>query len=342
MKFLRTKYRYSTLPRKVAIGLLLLLVNWGWGLEKGIALSPPIEELSGNLGRIISVEGIVKVRRNNEVYPAEEAFKIYKGDIITTDRLSHVTLLYLHEIAEISENQEVTITDEIPSLERGGLAKLRNVLHAAYINLEATLFPPPILSSPGASRKWLPFAEERIIDLVNPVATKIMTPYPCFKWLPIQGVEEYECIIFDGAGRVLWRCITNHTELTYPHEAPSLSSDEYYFWQVRRADKRQEYTPSEDLYIPYGIAYFSIMNPEKVAEIKETVREVEQNIRAEDEVSTLLLSIYYEKQELYEEALRHYESLIHIFPKNTIYKNMRAHLYLKIGRKWAAAKLLED
>ena len=329
------------MKRAILVSLVLNMCLW---------FSP--EEIASSSGEeplavIISIEGTVTIRRRHESRPstAKEEDQLYRGDIITTTPLSHVTLLYLHEkLIRIPEKQEVEITDKLSIPEPGRFDKLKYVLSAAYTGMKSSLFPRPISSSPGAARKWLRLLEAEIIDLVTPVATKVMTPYPHFKWLPLQRIGKYEIVIFDGLGDVMWSHETTKIELDYPKEAPTLIPGEYYFWRVNGVDGNyRESDPRKNLYVTFGMAYFTVMHEKEITEINKNVEEAKQVIGPhQDEIFNLLLGIYYEKKQLYGEAQEEYQKLIKLKPTNGIYRKMLANLYGKIGRKWAAVKLLEE
>ena len=94
------------------------------------------------------------------------------------------------------------------------------------------LFPEPVLTAPGAARKW-DYLQAAIVDLVAPAATNVLTRQPHFQWLPLPGATQYELTLFDGLNTILWSQTTTETELVYPPEAPALVPGDYYFWQVK-------------------------------------------------------------------------------------------------------------
>lgn len=298
-----------------------------------------------SLAIVISIEGTVKIRSRNNTFLAEEELELYDGDVVMTDRLSQAILLYLgEEILQIPEDKTLKISPELSLPDAGKFSELRNVLSAAYVGIKSSLFPGPMLSSPGASRKWTNLRETEIVDLVMPVSTKVMTQYPHFVWLPLSGVKTYEIVVFDGLGRVVWRHKTSQTELFYPQEAPALLPEEYYFWQVTGVDGQAgERSLLQNVYARCGMGYFTVMSEKEIIKVKQHVKEATQLIGiAQDEMSSLLLGIYYEKNQLYGEAQKGYEMLVTLHPSNPIYKKMLAHLYVKIGRKWVAADILKS
>lgn len=340
MKFPVKNNGYATLIKRVLL-VYLVIHTCLWNFLEEKAFSSQEESLAV----IISVEGTAKIRSRNQGRLAEEELELYEGDVIITDRLSHVILLYLgEEFIHIPEEKTLKITAELSIPDQGKWAKLKYVLSAAYTGITSSLFPEPVLSSPGAPRKWLRLLEAEIIDLVTPVATKVMTCYPHFKWLPLEGMRKYEITIFDGLGHVIWRHETTKPEFTYPEEAPVLIPGEYYFWQVREVDEKDSTSNLlRNLYLTFEMAYFTVMHEEEIEEVKKTIKEARQIIgTTQDETFNLLLGIYYEKKQLYGKAQEEYEKLVRLKPTNDIYKNMLANVYVKVGRKWAAANLLQE
>ncbi len=341
MKLLLKNDKYLMRIKRVVI-VFLAINTCFWCVLTDIAFS----SAETPLAVIISVEGTVNLRRKNKTHLAKEEIELYEGDVITTDRLSRVTLLYLgEELIHIPEEKTLRMsTDELSVPEQGKLAKLKYVLSAAYTGMKSSLFPQPALSSPGAARKWLHLLEAEIIDLLMPVATKVITPYPRFTWRPLQGIKKYEVIISDGSGQVIWRHETTRTEFDYPQKAPALIPGEYYFWQVKGGDANyRESDPRENLYLTFGLAYFVVMYDEDIQDVKKSVEEAKQVIGSDqDEIFNLLLGMYYEKNQLYGEAQEEYQKLMTRKPANDIYRKMLANLYVKIGRKWAATELLQE
>ncbi|MCP4403843.1 MAG: hypothetical protein GY801_41875 [bacterium] len=322
---------------KKVLFLLFAFNIFGWVSPVKMAFSSDGQPLAV----VISVEGTAKIRSRNTSYPATEKIELYEGDVITTDRLSRVILLYLgEELIRIPEEKKLRITAaELSVPEQGTFAELKYILSAAYTGMKSSIFPQPVLSSPGAARKWLRLREAEIIDLLQPVATKVLTSSPHFKWLPLKGVKTYELTLVDGLGDVIWRHETTRTELAYPKEAPVLVPEQYYFWRVRRADETAWESHSWDtVYLTTEMAYFTVMHEERREEIRQQIKEARQVVgTTQDEVFHLLLGLYYEKKQLYGEAQGEYQTLLTLQPANEIYKHMLASLYIKIGRKWAAA-----
>lgn len=345
MKLLAKRDIRVTFILRVIFVYLILNISL-WISPKGMVFSAK-NSLKDPVAIIISVTDLVEIRKKDETIPikAEQGAFLYEGDTITTGDPAHITLFhYLHEnLIRIPKNKKnIKITRDLP--EQGKLAELKYILKATYVGIKSSLFPQPVLSSPGAVRKWRLLKEAEIVDLLTPVATKVMIRYPHFIWLPLQGIKKYEIIIFDGLGHVLWRHETIKTEIDYPKDAPILIPGEYYFWQVKGVD--ESYSESDrrkNLYLTLGITYFTVMHKEEIEEIKKEIKEAKQIIGStQDEIFNLLLGIYYEKKQLYPEAQEEYEKLVRLNPANNIYKNILANLYIKIGRKWAAADLLQE
>jgi hypothetical protein len=201
----------------------------------------------------------------------------------------------------------------------------------------------------GGAARWQHLQKAEIVDLVAPVATNVLTRQPRFRWLPLQGVDQYELTVFDGLSNRLWCQTTTGTELPYPHppDAPELVPGEYYFWQVKgvagskekEANPFQEQNLFKNIYATYGMTYFTVLPEEEIATINQEVAEAHQLMESpQDELFHLLLGIYYEKKQLYGEAQTEYEKLQTDHPQNDLYKKILAHLYVTIGRKWAAAE----
>ena len=220
---------------------------------------------------------------------------MYEGDVITTDRLSRVSLLYQdEELIQIPEETTLKITAEKLSLpEQEKSVRLKHVLSAAYVGLKSSLFPPPVLSSPGAARKWLRLTEAEVIDLVTPAATKVMTAYPQFEWVSLEGARRYELTVLDGLGRIVWKYQTTEPKINYPQNAPALVSGDYYFWQVKPwMAMRRRATDGKIYYATVGLTYFIVMPEEEVAEIQRTVAEAKQIAGTPpDETLTVLVAV---------------------------------------------------
>ena len=141
-----------------------------------------------------------------------------------------------------------------------------------------------------------------IPTVLFPRATKIITNRPTFEWVSVVGASSYKAMLIDlynSDENIYWETAVDTNKLDYPKDVNPLQINTQYLLEVIAYVEGQEFSSKEEDAV--GIS-FSLLDPEKIDELQDNKRKLEQ-LKLDPHAQNFLEAKLYAKYELYQEAL---------------------------------------
>jgi hypothetical protein len=208
-----------------------------------------------------------------------------------------------------------------PRLPRRALAGLRDELHAGRMG--------------GASLRGGP--GKASLPVLTPLpGSVVLTGRPDLSWPAVPGAEGYAVQLATGpAGPEevrLWRVETKENHLPFPEKQPALKEFEHR-WAVTARLKGGE----DKQVVDPGVATFTVALPSE----RKLLAALKPLAQSSDVADLLLAASTYESRKAYGEALRLYERLAGLLPREPCLQEALANYYERAGRHDAAQKARE-
>ncbi len=141
--------------------------------------------------------------------------------------------------------------------------------------------------------------EMNAITLISPRKSNVINGKITFSWELNPDIKEYKLYLHDRFDREVFSTTTSNTSVTIDLNELNLDPDVYYFWNV--SDKNNPLSKSYD-------CAFLILNAEEQAKIQNDIKNIYSELEWSDSpINNLVLATYYNENQLYFNALEHYE-----------------------------------
>jgi len=160
------------------------------------------------------------------------------------------------------------------------------------------------------------------IQLFLPKESKIVKEAALLKWYPKENQDGYVVNVVNMFEESILKEETESTELSVDFSALPLESNETYLVHVSSASSPGYKSGVVSLYIP---------EDSKVKTISEEVKTIQSETPEGSAIQEMVLAKYYEENELYVNAIPHFENAIELQPRVDRYKEAYNTFLFKIG-----------
>ena len=275
-------------------------VRWGWAIA--VALAFPSPARANPVAIVSAVRGAVEITPARVKKPQRAAFgqPLSRGDRVMVGRGGAATVFFDDgNVIELSEQSSITIGARIDKPAKAELASevFTQVSHfVAGGSRQSGLVA--LSAMRGASDASTPL-------IVAPRRTSLLSPRPAFVWHRVAGAQRYRASVSSQQGEV-WTREATDTMLAYPADAPELSPESDYLWEVEAR--------SETASLRKESAFFHVLSAEVAQAVGASLGKIDSSLGADTPAGHYLAGSYLSARELYADAIPHFEALCRLEP----------------------------